>query len=107
MRKIQLYYGVRDDDGQDEWYICQDMVHYACFVKEGPRKYTFDNNSVYSANKTFGSIREAAESCGTITNSLFVQHIDRLWHNYIYMPFWNVYWWIDNLFRKEEEKDER
>ena len=103
MKKIQLYYGVRCNDGRDEWYICQDMVHYACIVKEGSRRYTYDQTSVEHAGETFSSIREAAESYGTVTNSIFVQRLIRLWDIYISTPFWDAVWAVYYAFQKDDE----
>ena len=100
---IQVYYGVKHRDGTEEWYITQDMVHWACIIREGRNRYTIDHDKT---GIVYISLREAAETYGEITNNLFVQHLDRLWSNYIYMPFWDAYWWIHDLFRKEKNGDD-
>lgn len=107
MTPIQVYYGMKGNDGRHEWYIFQNGIHYGCIVKEGKHHYRFDNATIYPdgarfdrIGKTFTSLRAAAESYGTITNSLFIEHLHRLWDQLIYMPFWDAYYAVTDLFRK-------
>lgn len=104
--KIQVYYGMKGNNGEHEWYITRDYIHYGCIIKKAKRYYRYDKTAIYPngepADRTlvFKSVREAAKHYGTITNSLTIQQIVKFWHNFIYMPYWNVYWKINDILHK-------
>lgn len=110
--KIQLYYGVRGNNGEDEWYILQDWIHYGCIIKKSRRNYQFDKTTIYPnrerpdhLNETYTSLRAAAESYGTVTNSLSIQRIVKFWYNYIYTPYWAIHHNIADLLTRKKHED--